>query len=371
MLLKNIEKPTLLLDPKKCLSNIAAMATRAKNAGVHLRPHFKTHQSHEIGNWFRDYGVDRIAVSSLRMAAYFAADSWRDITVAVPVNLREIKLINELSQKTTLNLVAESIEALQYLEKYLDRCVNIMIEVDPGYHRTGLEWEQADIVDAMINLIEKSDKLRFEGLLSHAGHSYHAQGSAEIMNIHRESAGLFERFVNRYKAQFPEMCTSLGDTPTCSTAEAFPGATEIRPGNFVFYDLTQHHIGSCQKEEIAVAMACPVLAKHPSRNQLVIYGGGIHFSKDRLQLPNGQLSYGEVVKLLPDGSWHPMDTPFQVISLSQEHGVVQVDTEWIEKIQPGDLIGVLPVHSCMTADCMKSYLSLEGKKVDMCKIYEW
>ncbi|KPK99745.1 MAG: hypothetical protein AMJ91_06575, partial [candidate division Zixibacteria bacterium SM23_73_3] len=67
-----IVKPTLLLDKKRVMKNIEKMARKAKAAGVRFRSHFKTHQSGEIGNWFRDVGVEAITVSSLDMAQYFA-----------------------------------------------------------------------------------------------------------------------------------------------------------------------------------------------------------------------------------------------------------------------------------------------------------
>ena len=36
----------------------------------------------------------------------------------------------------------------------------------------------------------------------------------------------------------------------------------------------------------------------------------------------------------------------------------------IEKFEIGDSLGILPVHSCMTADCMAGYLSEEGEVID-------
>jgi len=69
--LKGIKKPTLVLDENKCRSNIAMMAEKAKRSGVIFRPHFKTHQSVTIGNWFRDEGIENITVSSVTMASFF------------------------------------------------------------------------------------------------------------------------------------------------------------------------------------------------------------------------------------------------------------------------------------------------------------
>ncbi|MEM6737764.1 MAG: alanine racemase, partial [Bacteroidota bacterium] len=77
-----ITDPTLLLNKDICLRNIERMVAKAKHHNLTFRPHFKTHQSHEIGRWFREYGVDKITVSSLKMAEYFAEDQWGDITVA-------------------------------------------------------------------------------------------------------------------------------------------------------------------------------------------------------------------------------------------------------------------------------------------------
>ena len=84
-----VTEPTMVLNEEVCKSNIARMAAKAKAANVVFRPHFKTHQSREIGEWFRASGVDKITVSSLNMAMKFAEWGWNDITVAFPVNCLE------------------------------------------------------------------------------------------------------------------------------------------------------------------------------------------------------------------------------------------------------------------------------------------
>jgi D-serine deaminase-like pyridoxal phosphate-dependent protein len=48
-----------------------------------------------------------------------------------------------------------------------------------------------------------------------------------------------------------------------------------------------------------------------------------------------------------------------VKSLSQEHGIIYCPEKIIHDFNVGDLIYVLPVHSCMTADLMKKYLTTE------------
>ena len=127
-----IVRPTLLLDEIKCKANIRRMTDKAKRSGVEFRPHFKTHQSHTVGRWFREAGVTKCTVSSIRMASYFAADGWNDITVAFPLNFLEANEINRLAGTIRLNLCIVSASALKGLLKNLKHPVKCFIEADCG-----------------------------------------------------------------------------------------------------------------------------------------------------------------------------------------------------------------------------------------------
>lgn len=359
----NITTPTLLLDKEKALRNINRMVEKAKQSGVRLRPHFKTHQSVQVGEWFREQGVEAITVSSVHMARYFADHGWHDILVAFPANVLEMESINELASRIKLHLIAVNQETVTALAKGLQHPVQLSLKIDTGYHRTGIPAGNYAEIDAMLELIKREEKLQFAGFVVHNGHTYKQTDAAAIQNIHNTSVNQLHLLRERYKAQFPDLQLSVGDTPSCSILESFEGVDEIRPGNFVFYDITQQHIGSCSFEEIAVCMACPVVAKHPDRNELILYGGSVHFSKDVLLQEDGSAVYGRVVELTEKGWSAPLEG-FQVVSLSQEHGVVRVSAEHFDKYNIGDLMGVLPVHSCLTADVMRGYLTTEGESID-------
>jgi D-serine deaminase-like pyridoxal phosphate-dependent protein len=131
----------------------------------------------------------------------------------------------------------------------------------------------------------------------------------------------------------------------------------------VFHDLAQTAIGSCGPERIAVALRCPVLAVYPERGELVVHGGAVHFSKDHLRLPNGTLCYGKVVRDTGSG-WDTVETGLILTALSQEHGTVAGPREAIASFQPGDGVTILPVHSCLTADAMGAYTTLEGERIE-------
>ena len=55
-----VTEPTMVLNEEVCKSNIARMAAKAKAANVVFRPHFKTHQSREIGEYrfFIEHGYE-------------------------------------------------------------------------------------------------------------------------------------------------------------------------------------------------------------------------------------------------------------------------------------------------------------------------
>lgn len=207
-------------------------------------------------------------------------------------------------------------------------------------------------------------KLIFIGFLNHAGHTYEAHSTEEIISIKNQSTQKLLALKTFLKASFPLMQLSYGDTPSCSLSNNFTDLDEIRPGNFVFYDEMQTNLDTCSRNDIAVALICPIVATHPKRQEMVVHGGAIHLSKDRLTLPNGDSHYGVAVKFT-DNHWQTNEVIGTVKSVSQEHGIIKLNDEYITEFHPGDLIGILPIHSCLTANLMKEYLTTEGEKIEM------
>lgn len=370
-LLSSITRPTLLLDEARARANIRRMAARARSQGIRFRPHFKTHQSAAVGEWFRAEGVECITVSSVAMARYFADAGWRDITIAFPVNLRELPAIDRLAADVTLHLLAESPEAVDALAARLAHPVDLWIEADTGYNRSGVAAGDSARLVAVAQRAAAAGKLRLRGLLTHTGHSYALSGRAALEELHAATlAALLDARTALAAAGFPGLELSIGDTPICSVVEHLGAVDEIRPGNFVFFDLTQAAIGACAEENIAVAVACPVVAKYPARREIALYGGAVHLSKDFLRRNDGTLEFGRAAFLHdPAGSaagagWGPSIPGAWLRSLSQEHGIVRADAAAyarLDALQVGDLLAVLPVHSCLTADLLKHYLTLDGR----------
>jgi D-serine deaminase-like pyridoxal phosphate-dependent protein len=359
----NLKRPTLVLDEEKVKRNIRRMAEKARRSGVLFRPHFKTHQSAEIGAFFREEGVSAITVSSVDMAMYFAGHGWEDITIAFPVNLLQVDEIKDLAQRVKLNVLVESNESVHFLNQHLNYDVGAWIKIDVGYHRTGIPADRADEVADLASKIAESRVLSLRGLLTHAGHTYHAASPEAVRGIYDETAAKLNRVRDILGERgFEGVLISVGDTPACSIVEEFQGVDEIRPGNFVFYDVMQMEIGACTVEDVAVAVACPVVAKHREREEIVIYGGAVHLSKEFVTRADGKTIYGLVVSG-GEGGWGPLIRDTHVSSLSQEHGVIKTGRGFFDKTRIGDILMVLPVHSCLTVDLLREYRTPDGRIV--------
>ena len=359
----SIKKPTLLLDEQKTRANIRRMCQKAAQQGVHFRPHFKTHQSAAIGEWFREEGVCCITVSSIDMALYFARHGWQNITIAFPVNIRQIAEICQLASTIKLGVLVESPETVQFLAKNISLPTDLdtWIKVDAGAHRTGLPWQQAEAILRLAHEIQSTPGLHLSGLLTHAGNTYGAASPAEVCRRYTESVNrMLELRQKLAQDGLAGLEVSVGDTPGASLCDFGP-VDEVRPGNFVFYDSKQLQIGSCKWGDISVALACPVVAKHADRQQIVIYGGAIHLSTESLMVEDRSI-YGRVA--LPDGeSWGEPLSGAAVVSLSQEHGLIKLADKDFNRIQVGDLICVFPAHSCLTVQAMREYLTLDGQVI--------
>jgi D-serine deaminase-like pyridoxal phosphate-dependent protein len=352
-----ITKPTLFIDKKKCRENINRMFSKAKTNKLELRPHFKTHQSLEIGEWFKELGVNKITVSSVSMAEYFSP-FWDDITIAFPINILEIDAINTLAEKIAINVLIENIESVDFLSKNLKHNVNAFIKIDVGYHRTGINPTRLELINTILAKTDNSSLMNFIGFLGHAGHTYQCRTPECIKEIHSKSLSIMATLKQVYTSRYPNLIISLGDTPGCSVANDFSGVDEIRPGNFVFYDLTQNKIGSNAISQIAVALACPIVAIHKDRSEIVVYGGGVHLSKERLEDNEGTI-FGRVARKM-ENAWGDIIPNMYVKSLSQEHGIISVPNNEIDKYKIGDYLMILPIHSCMTGNLMKSYTTFDG-----------
>lgn len=354
MIMNKITKPTLIINESIARANIKRMAEKARRNNLSFEPHFKTHQSKEVGEWYREEGVEAITVSSVSMASYFASNGWDIITIAFPVNILEINKINKLSSKITLTILIQEVESVKALLK-LDKKLEILIEIDAGYHRSGVEYNDFTLINSLIAEIQKSQH-SFKGFYCHAGNSYHSKGLNSIKIVYEDVADKMKMLKDRFAEHSPHI--AFGDTPTCSAVDVFDGIDSMHPGNFVYYDYTQMQIGSCKIEDVASYLLCPIVALQRARNEIIVYGGGVHLSKEAYEL-DGNRHFGLVGQLDEDGSFEAYKDSY-VKSVSQEHGIISTNAKVMSKLEVGDVIAILPIHSCMAVDSMTNIYTEKG-----------
>ncbi|MBC6996200.1 alanine racemase [Neolewinella lacunae] len=345
-MLAHLTSPTLLLSESKVRSNLQRMAERAARHGLDLIPHFKTHQSATVSAWAREYGVREVTVTSLRMAQDAVEAGWKRITIAMPLNVRELPALAELAQRVNLSVFLTNAVAAEALAARRIPGLRYFIEVDAGYGRSGVPWDAREEIEG---IVAAAGEAGFRGFYVHSGHTYAAGGAAELARVHQSLLDIIVQMREGFGGRPLEF--AVGDTPACSTQEDFRGVTSIGPGNFFYYDLVQTELGACTLEDIAVCLAVPVVQVIPARGEVIVHGGWVQLGADRL--PDGR--YGAVVRLQPDGTWEARVTSGAYVKkLSQEHGTLALPAAWLAEMKPGDLLGVLPVHACATVHGMRA-----------------
>ena len=150
----------------------------------------------------------------------------------------------------------------------------------------------------------------------------------------------------------------MGATPTMCLTENLEGVTEIRPGNYIFFDQFQNSLGSCSADQIVVSVLTTVIGAYPQHNTLLVDAGALAMSKDPGATRPENPGYG-VVK------GHPQ---LKLSSLSQEHGKITSDRPIdFQNLSIGTRLRIVPNHSCVTAALFDRYHVVENSRV----VAEW
>jgi D-serine deaminase-like pyridoxal phosphate-dependent protein len=359
-MLTEIATPAFLVDRTILQRNCTRMRDKAHASGVGFRPHVKTHKSVEIGRMQHGGMTGPITVSTLAEAEAFAAEGFRDITYAVPIAPTREKITRAaaLAQGVErLSVLVDSEPALRALEEF-DFTFDVFLKVDCGYHRAGVDPQSPDSVRLALAMA-RSERVRFQGLLTHAGHSYHARDVAEIRRVAAEESGSLTRFRALLASEgVPEahVHRSIGSTPTAAVVDRFSECEEVRPGNYVFFDAFQATIGSCTLDDVAVSVLTTVVGSYPDRGTMIVDAGALALSKDLgPDHIDPEFGYGVVCDL----ERRPL--PMRLVALSQEHGRIAAKS----LVPVGTRLRIIPNHSCLTAAMYDAYQILDrGRLVD-------
>jgi D-serine deaminase-like pyridoxal phosphate-dependent protein len=333
------DTPEVAIDLGRLQANIARAAATAEAHGVKLRPHVKTHKMPQVAALQVDAGAVGIQVAKLGEAEVFAHAGITDIFVGYPlVGAQKITRLIELLKKTnaTISVAADSMEvALPIAEAALAAGVRVplLIEVDTGLRRLGVQPGQATL--DLAGQLAELDGIELIGLFTHEGHVYtQAQSAEDKQAMTNAACAALAESAHRIRADgIPLATVSVGSSGTFRFAVKCENVTEVRPGTYVFNDLSQLLQGAATPTDIAAFVVATVVGR-PEATRAVIDAGSKVLTSDRLLVSNPDMTFGSV-------AGYPGAT---VTRLSEEHGLVELppDTD----VRTGDRVAIVPNHIC-------------------------
>jgi D-serine deaminase-like pyridoxal phosphate-dependent protein len=352
--LANVDTPAVVLDLDRLESNIGRMAAVAREAGVALRPHAKSHKLPQVARLQLAAGATGLTVAKLGEAEVFVEAGVGDILVAYPIwGESKWHRLCELRRRAQITTCADSAEVVDGLSRAATAHgveIPILVEVDTGFERCGVAGPREAV--ALARRITESPGTAFAGVLSFAGQSYGAQPGPGLEAVAASDA---RRLLGAAEAirecGITVPVVSAGGTPTARQVARISGITEVRPGAYAFSDRDQAALGWGTLADCALTVVTTVVSR-PTPERAVIDAGTKAFSSDQsIQ----DAAFGAIID-------HPELTPLR---LTEEHGILHVPAGM--RLDIGTRLRVIPNHGCGTLNMHDNVTVVRDEDV----IEEW
>jgi D-serine deaminase-like pyridoxal phosphate-dependent protein len=347
-----LDTPCVLVDLDILERNVARMARFAQEHGLSLRPHAKSHKTLGIAERQAAAGCSGLTVAKLDEAEAFLAHGFDDLFVANEVvGVDKWQRLVGLQARGRVAVGIDSLEAAEGLNAVAHGQgvdVPVLIEVDSGLGRAGvLPGNQAlTLAQHLVQL----RNLQLRGVFTHAGHAYGAASAEDVVRIGRQEGEVLVETAALLRAHgIACEVVSVGSTPTAMHAGAIPGVTEIRPGNYVFYDRMQVALGTTSMTDCALTVLARVISR-PRPDRLVLDAGSKTFALDRG-------AHG--MEALP-GYGQDRQHGLILQRLSEEHAVIEGA---VKPVNVGDRLRIVPNHACTVANLADALVCVRAEAV--------
>ena len=325
--LAQVLTPMPVIDEDRLAANIARAQTYMDKHGLPFRPHIKTHKIAAVAAAQVAAGAVGINCQKLTEAEGFADAGFDDILITYNIlgaqKLAGLRALND--RVARLTVVADSAVTVDGLAAAFDgaKPLTVLVECDTGAGRCGVQTPQeaADLAQR----IAAASGLRFGGLLT-----YPAVGGAAAVETYLQAtmALLAERGLD---------CPvrSNGGSPDLWKAHLVPSATEHRAGTYVYNDRSMVRAGECGVQDLAMHVLATVVSR-PTADRAVLDAGSKALTSDLL----GFADFGEI-EGLPGA---------RIVSLSEEHAVVDLSACTGARPVVGHQVRVIPNHTCVISN---------------------
>lgn len=351
MLTAELDTPVLLVEQGRLERNLVRYAAIAREAGVSLRPHVKTHKTLEIARAQLEHGSPGITVAKLSEAAVYVEAGFKDIFVAYPVvGEKKCQRAVELNRRARVAVGADSVDGVRGLGRAADAggtTVEVLVELDSGLGRSGTSIEALERVCAEVMLHEQ---LRLEGVFTFRSTAFPGSSKMSVAEMGRWEGELLVAAAESLRAEgFPIKTVSGGSTPTAASVVGVPGVTEVRPGTYVFHDLMTRADGACRTEDFALRVLTTVVSR-PRASVAIVDAGSKTLAGD---VEAGAASLRFFAET-PDGRG-------RVTWLNEEHGALELARGWSPEL--GERVRLVPAHVCTVVNLADELVLVDGEEV--------
>jgi D-serine deaminase-like pyridoxal phosphate-dependent protein len=332
--------PELIVDLAALESNVARTARAAEAAGVALRPHVKTHKLPEVAHMQVRAGAVGIQVAKLGEAEVMIDAGIQDVLIGYPiVGAHKVERLVTLAERATLTVSLDAFDvAAPIAAAAAERGVSIalLIELDTGLSRVGVAPGR-DAVD-LAERVAELPGLELAGVLTHEGHAYAlARGQEDLERLTRDACQRTVETAEAIRARgIAAPVVSVGSSGTFHFAIAVQGVTEVRPGTYVFNDLSQLALGAATPADLAATIVATVVSG-PRDREVVIDAGSKALTSDRMIVHDSPATFGAVVTARGNTG--------EIVRISEEHGIAAF-ADPVDVPQIGEPVAIVPNHIC-------------------------
>ena len=352
--LDDLATPFLYVDLDRMNRNIGTMAAAARELGVRLRPHAKTHKVPEIARLQLAAGATGVTVAKVSEAEVFADAGIDDLFIAYQiVSPAQLERLIRLARKARVRCAVDSRAGAEKLSSAATAAgieLQIMLEIDLGIGRTGVRAgvEAFELAQRVTDL----PGLKLIGIYGFRGFRAFAEGAAGREAWGRaEGETLVSAAADLHAIGLPIAEVSAGSTPTALPAGSVHGVTEIRPGQYLFGCANVVAQGAMRAEDVALFARATVISR-PADDRAVVDAGSKTLSTD--------------------GPWEPgcgfgylaSDPPTRVASVWEEHGVLRL-SENARGLRVGDRVSIVPNHVCTAVNLHDRITAVQGDRIEI------